>query len=129
MLQKLMCDKAITTLQIATNYTKLPIRDLAGNSTYLLILNCWLFVFKFIKSKEKLDGYARKRTIMIFYIDCKNLDAALLGSPRVPKRPRTFVCCEVLRPRQHYLGHVEPVSKLTRQPKEIKKSLKHLISG
>ena len=23
-------------------------------------------------------------------------------SPRVPKRPRTFVCCEVLRPSQHY---------------------------
>ena len=45
MSQKLMCDKAITTLQIATNYTKLPTRDLAGNSTYLLILNCWFARF------------------------------------------------------------------------------------
>ena len=40
MSQNLMCEKAITTLQIATNYTKLPTWDLAGNSTYLLILNC-----------------------------------------------------------------------------------------
>ena len=35
MSQKLMCDKEITILQIATNYSKLRTRDLAGNSTYI----------------------------------------------------------------------------------------------
>ena len=47
-----------------------------------------LLVFKFIKSKEKSNGCARKRTIMIFfYIVCKNLDASLLLASRAKKTP------------------------------------------
>ena len=87
MSQKLMCDKAITTLHIATKYTKLPTRDLAGNSTYLLILNCCLLVFKFFKSNEKLDWCARKRTIMIFFILIAKIWTPHYCSPHVPKRP------------------------------------------
>ena len=47
-----------------------------------------LLVFKFIKSKGKLDGCARKRTIMsFFYINCKKLDASLLLASRAKKTP------------------------------------------
>ena len=67
MSQKLMCDKAITTLQIATNYTKLPIRDLAGNSTHIqLPTHIELLVcsfFKFIKAKENSMGVQEKEQL------------------------------------------------------------------
>ena len=49
-----------------------------------------LLVFSFLsfsKNKEKCDGCARKRTIMIFYISCKNLDALLLLASCAKKTP------------------------------------------
>ena len=66
MSQKLMCDKTITTLQIATNYTTLPTRDLAGNSTHILISNCWFSCFEVYQNSK--DGQENEQ-IIIFDID------------------------------------------------------------
>ena len=64
MSQKLMCDKEITILQIATNYSKLPTRDLAGNSTYILILNCWFSRFLSLsKAKKNSMGVQEKEQL------------------------------------------------------------------
>ena len=82
-----MCDNAITTLQIATNYTTVPTRDLADNSTYILISNCFSFL-SLSKAMKNSKGVQEKEQIMIFlYIYCKHLAAWLLFASRAEKTP------------------------------------------
>ena len=75
-------------------------------------------LFKFIKRNVKLEGCARVMFFSILIAKIRTLNTVRFACR---KDPGTFVCCEVLRPNQHYQGHIEPVSKFTRQPKKIKR--------
>ena len=86
--KKCMFDCNVTKIDVRQSDYHFADRDKlyeAPNQGFQRTYSYWtvgLLVFKFIKRKEKLDGCARKRTIMIFYIDCKNLDASLLFASR-----------------------------------------------
>ena len=111
MSQKLICDKAITILQIATNYTTLLTRDSAGVS------NCWFSRFQ-VYQKQWKSGRV-----------CKNYDFSILiakiwrpefCSPRVPKRPRDICLLWSFTAESKRLRSCR-TSQYTRQPKKIKR--------
>ena len=70
---------------IETNYTKLHTRNLAGNSTCLLILNCWFA--RLSKEKKTSMGVQEKEQLWVFYIDCKKMDTSFLLASRARKAP------------------------------------------